>query len=302
MIIFPAGHWGILGAGQDGGPQTETKSWTDGLSITATFTIADSDEVVLNATATLADTLAQSVLTPAAPTSLTATKDSTFPKQKVDLAWTDNSDNEDGFKVYRRPFGGSFTMVQQLSAGVTSWEDPEAGPPQTAPSPTVDSQDDDAITVDGTFGDGVDYWRVYYIDKGEANWVPGDSDVSSSDALSLPHTISGLTKDDHEYGLRVVPVNDQGEGQWTAEIRQKTGPTEPKNFVATWDGSAWDLTWDIGTRDDDLIRIERNQGAGFVEVDTATAGSTSKDNLAGTSGDTWRIRFDGEATYSNTSP
>lgn len=57
---------------------------------------------------------------PAAPTSLSATTVST---SRIDLAWTDASSNETGFKIERRSGSGSFSQVAGVGAGSTSYSD-----------------------------------------------------------------------------------------------------------------------------------------------------------------------------------
>ena len=58
---------------------------------------------------------------PAAPSGLTAT---TFDHQRIDLAWTDNADNEDGFEVERSTDGGAtFTQIDVTGLNVVSYQD-----------------------------------------------------------------------------------------------------------------------------------------------------------------------------------
>jgi subtilisin family serine protease len=59
---------------------------------------------------------------PAAPTALTAT---TFDHQRIDLGWTDNANNEDGFSVERCTGAGctNFAEIDQVGADVTSYMD-----------------------------------------------------------------------------------------------------------------------------------------------------------------------------------
>jgi len=57
---------------------------------------------------------------PAAPTGFIATALST---SEIDLAWTDNSANEDGFLLERRVSGGSYAEVATLAANATSFGD-----------------------------------------------------------------------------------------------------------------------------------------------------------------------------------
>ena len=55
---------------------------------------------------------------PAAPTNLTATAVS---QTRIDLKWTDTSNNEDGFKVERSPDGVTFTQIATVSANTTAY-------------------------------------------------------------------------------------------------------------------------------------------------------------------------------------
>lgn len=56
---------------------------------------------------------------PAAPSGLIAT---TFDHQRIDLDWTDNADNEDGFEVERAEgTAGTFALIDTLGANVTSY-------------------------------------------------------------------------------------------------------------------------------------------------------------------------------------
>ncbi|MGS2723703.1 fibronectin type III domain-containing protein [Porticoccus sp. GXU_MW_L64] len=57
---------------------------------------------------------------PAAPGDLSATQGS---GNDVSLSWTDNSDNEDNFRIERRIGSGSFSTLTTVNAGVTSFTD-----------------------------------------------------------------------------------------------------------------------------------------------------------------------------------
>ena len=58
---------------------------------------------------------------PAAPSGLTAT---TVDDQRIDLDWTDNSDNENGFSIERSTgAGGAFSEIDLVGANVTDYED-----------------------------------------------------------------------------------------------------------------------------------------------------------------------------------
>jgi hypothetical protein len=46
----------------------------------------------------------------------------------VTLTWTDNSDNEDGFIVYRSFPGASFTVLATMPSGVVTFDDKDTKP------------------------------------------------------------------------------------------------------------------------------------------------------------------------------
>jgi hypothetical protein len=61
---------------------------------------------------------------PVAPTALTASIEvSTEGLRFVRLHWTDNSSNETGFKIARKPGKGIYFVVQQVSRNATSYDD-----------------------------------------------------------------------------------------------------------------------------------------------------------------------------------
>ncbi len=58
---------------------------------------------------------------PAAPSGLTAIP---LVSSKIDLAWTDNSDDEDGFDIERKTTaGGTYAYVDSVAANVTAYQD-----------------------------------------------------------------------------------------------------------------------------------------------------------------------------------
>jgi fibronectin type 3 domain-containing protein len=66
---------------------------------------------------------------PTAPTGLVAVSD----LGNITLTWTDQSSNETGFRIYRKPYNETFTMRAQVFANQTSFVDwaAELGIPYT---------------------------------------------------------------------------------------------------------------------------------------------------------------------------
>jgi uncharacterized protein len=80
-------------------------SVNDGVLCTSTF-----DNVQVTGGATI----------PNAPSSLSA---AAVSSSQVNLSWTDNSTNEDGFKIERKTGAGSYSEIDQVGANVTSYSD-----------------------------------------------------------------------------------------------------------------------------------------------------------------------------------
>jgi glucose/arabinose dehydrogenase len=68
----------------------------------------------------LVDTSVIGAQPPAAPTGLTA---AAISNTRVDLAWTDNSANETGFRVERRVVGGTFAPLNTTGANIRAYSD-----------------------------------------------------------------------------------------------------------------------------------------------------------------------------------
>lgn len=241
---------------------------------------------------------------PAAPSGVSAVVDATYPGHFIDVSWTDNSDDETGFVVERAlDSGGSpgaWSDLATVGAGVTAYEDQSAGAPIGAPTiSAVDTIDDDQVqvTVSG-LPSNADGWEVYYV-ASALDFQVDDTGVSVKVVGSgLSTTITGLAADT-VHQLRVCATNSAGRGVPSARSTVTTGPTAPKNLQAVVNGGNHDLTWEIGSRDEDLILVERKIGAGaYSQVASRPAGSTSY-SLTAVASSTYRVRFSGEGTYSN---
>jgi hypothetical protein len=82
------------------------------------FTFRANDGSLNSATATISITVQAPTSVPAAPSALTATAVS---QTQINLAWTDNSSNEDGFKIERSTNGSSFTEIGTVGPNVRNF-------------------------------------------------------------------------------------------------------------------------------------------------------------------------------------
>src|SRR6185369_2960447 len=89
-----------------------------GWSGTTTFTFKVNDSALDSAVATVTITVAAATSTPAAPSGLTATA---ISKTQIDLAWTDNSSNEDGCKIERSTNGSTWTQIATVGPNVRNY-------------------------------------------------------------------------------------------------------------------------------------------------------------------------------------
>jgi hypothetical protein len=55
---------------------------------------------------------------PAAPSGLTATRAS---NSRINLTWTDNANNESGFKIERSTDGVNFALIRTVGANITTF-------------------------------------------------------------------------------------------------------------------------------------------------------------------------------------
>ncbi|MFL5242206.1 MAG: fibronectin type III domain-containing protein [Gemmataceae bacterium] len=61
--------------------------------------------------------------TPTPPVAPTNAQMTLVSQTEIDLTWTDNANNEDGYRIRRATAGGGFTIIATLAAGTTSYQD-----------------------------------------------------------------------------------------------------------------------------------------------------------------------------------
>jgi hypothetical protein len=226
---------------------------------------------------------------PDAPTACAATDDLC---DKVQITWTDNSDDEEGFYIRREG-----AKIDSVAADVESYDDLTATPGTTyeycvsaykacgesgqscdngsrkaipdAPTGCVAS-DDQCDSVHFCWTDNSDNETKFYIYRGAALLDSVDADVNCYDDLSgTPGT---------EYEYCVTAVNECGEsneccdyGTALAELITLTAPNGGQSWSV---GSSHDITWTSQCLDNVKIEFSTNNGSDWTEEIASTPAGT----------------------------
>ncbi len=271
---------------------------------------------------------------PQAPTALSATANGS---SEIDLSWTDNSNDEDGFKIERHDGDGNFAEIAQVGAGDTSYNDAglsggttysyrvrafnNAGnssysneaaattEPVTAPPADPDNlaaTANSSAEIDLSWNDNSNDETGFKIERhdGDGNFAEiaqVGTGVTSYDDTGLN---SGTT-----YTYRVRAFNGAGNSGYSNETSATTDappPADPSNLTATANGASQiDLNWDDNSNDETGFKIERHDGDGnFAEIAQVGAGAASYDDTGLNSGTTYTYRVRafngaGNSGYSN---
>lgn len=199
---------------------------------------------------------------PDAPSSLTATAVSS---SAINLEWTDNSDNESGFKIERKTGMDSFAEIDTVAAGITTYADPgldasteyvyrvratnsngdsdysneasdttaPAAPSSLTATTSTSSEIDLAWTDNSSNEDGFKIER-----KTGAGGTYAEIDTVGAGVEA--HTDTGLDPET-EYFYRVRAFNDDGDSPYSNEDSATTdaeGPTLPAGLLLWYDANA----------------------------------------------------------------
>jgi hypothetical protein len=246
--------------------------------------------------------------TPAAPTGLTATP---FSQTQINLHWTDNSSNEDGFKIERSP-NGTTGWVQIATVGSNVQDYPNTGltcgtpywyrvraynaggdssysnianattqactPPPAAPSGlTATPFSQTQINLHWTDNSGnEDGFKIERSPNGSSGWV--QIGTVGSNVQDYPD--SGLTCGT-PYWYRVRAYNGGGDSAYSNVANATTSPctpAAPTGLTATpVSQTQINLHWNDNSNNEDGFKIERspNGTTGWVQI--ATVGSNVQD-------------------------
>jgi len=286
-------------------------------AIAAGITCADSP-----ASSTVSRTAGDATTAPAAPSGLTATA---VGETQINLAWTDNSDNEDAFRVERSTDGGTvYTFLATLPAGTTSYNntgltsntqyhyqvraqnnagnsayttaandttDPNLDTPTglVCSNPTISTIDLD-WTENAGDESGIQVWQ--------ATPLVGStySLVTTTAANATSYTATGLSATT-PYFYKLRPVLGAVVGSYSTTDSETTigsPPSTPGSFTATKNvgtpTTIIDLAWGNVTGEDGFL-LQRKSGAGsFADIATKGVDVLSHSDTGLTPGTTYTYR------------
>ncbi|HEX8618570.1 MAG TPA: fibronectin type III domain-containing protein [Thermoanaerobaculia bacterium] len=265
--------------------------------------------------------------TPNPPTGLGATTPSAT---QINLAWTDNSANEDGFRI-ERCSGAScadFTQVAQTATNVTTYSDSaltastlyryrvvafnaggvsatssiaesttQAAPTAPAAAASVSGNATSTTQIDLTWTDASDNEQGFRIERCSGAACTSFTQVAELAAGTSSYSDTGLTQSTL-YRYRVLAYNNVGSSSSNiAEATTQTAVTIPlaptSVSAAATSTTQINLGWTDASNNEDGFRVERCAGASctsFTQVAQLAAGVTTYSDTALTPSTLYRYR------------
>jgi phosphodiesterase/alkaline phosphatase D-like protein len=243
---------------------------------------------------------------PSAPSGLSA---SAVSSTQINLSWTDNSGNEDGFKIERSLSAASgFLQIAAVGANVTTYSDTGVGPDttyyyrvcayneaassaysntasattsQVVPAPPTNLTAAPASTseIDLSWTDNADNESGFKVER-SLSATSGFSQVAVVGENVTSHRDTGLSPGT-AYCYRVRAYNGAGNSAYSNVAMTNTfdtPPAPPTGLTATAVSSSQiDLAWVDNADNEDSFDIERSlsAGSGFAVVASVGANVTS---------------------------
>ncbi len=271
---------------------------------------------------------------PLAPSSLTAT---TISDTQIDLAWTDNSNTEDGFKIERMLSSGvTYTQIAIVGPNVTSFNSTElsantaysyrvraynvsgnssysnVASATTLISPPATPSNLTATTISKTqinlaWTDNANNELGFTLERK----IAGDSvfaEIATLDANTISYSNTGLTAGT-QYFYRLRAFNGTGASGYSNEANATTtpnAPAAPSTLAATtMSNTQINLSWTDNAGNETGFKIERKTTGGtYAQIGTAGANVTNFSNtgLSPLTQYFYRVRANntgGNSPYSN---
>ena len=273
---------------------------------------------------------------PAAPSGLTATAASS---SQINLAWTDNSSNETGFKIERKTgAGGTYSQIATVAAGVVAYSDTALVVNTTyyyrvratnAGGDSAYSNEANATTLDvippapsGLVATTVSVSQI------NLSWTSNSANetgfkierktgaggtyaqIATVGAGVVVYNDSGLASNT-TYFYRVRATNAIGDSAYSNEASattQLTAPAAPSGLsAASISPSQINLVWTDNSSNETGFKIERKTGSGgtYAQIATVAASVTTYSDTTGLTFGTgyfYRVRATnagGDSAYSN---
>jgi transcriptional regulator CtsR len=269
---------------------------------------------------------------PDAPGSLTA---KAVTSTRIDLSWTDRSDNEKGFKIERRTSSGSYSQIAAVGANATSYTSSGLEPGTryyyrvcayndagssaysneanaiTGKAVPNAPEDLEAVSISTskiklTWEDESDNEDGFKIERKKSGG--SYSQIATVGKNVTSYTSSGLANDTRYY-YRVRAYNEAGNSSYSNEASATTGvtvPDRPEDLEAvSISTSKIKLTWEDESDNEDGFKIERKKSGGSYSQIATVGKNVTTYTSSGLANDTryyYRVRAYNEAgnsSYSN---
>jgi titin len=244
---------------------------------------------------------------PNAPSNLTATATSCT---NVNLAWTDNADNETGFKIERKESGGTYTEIATVTANTTTYSDttavaqkayyyrviaynsfgnssytneanvttPACGSAPNKPT-NLTASANSPIGINITWTDNSDNEDGFKMERKELGGTYTEIKTLAVNVTSYSDT--GLNPDTTYY-YRIRAYNSFGHSDYSNEANTTTkpagtAPSKPSNLTGIANStSEISLTWTDNSGNEDGFKLERKaEGGSYTEIKTLSSNATS---------------------------
>ena len=244
---------------------------------------------------------------PNAPSNLTATATSCT---NVNLAWTDNADNETGFKIERKESGGTYTEIATVTANTTTYSDttavaqkayyyrviaynsfgnssytneanvttPACGSAPNKPT-NLTASAISSSEINLTWTDNSDNEDGFKLERKELGGTYTEIKTLAVNVTSYSDT--GLNPDTTYY-YRIRAYNSFGHSDYSNEANTTTkpagtAPSKPSNLTGIANStSEISLTWTDNSGNEDGFKLERKaEGGSYTEIKTLSSNATS---------------------------